>query len=200
MSIEKIKGIGQILALLSEMYSKEISEALSKLYIDRLKEFPIEKIEKAANSLMDSHALNRFPTIADFMLHLRPPAETDDRATQAWLKATDKMASEGRWNTVKFDDPIIHHAITRFGGWIEWGNRLYIATPEDLVWIQKDFERVYKNCLQIVELSESPPPLIGTRDTQNMQAGYIQPLGGIKQIGEAKPIGQTLNKAKEIGD
>lgn len=185
---EKEKRIAEILGFFSEMHNKALSETTVGVYIGILEKYDLVKIERAFQSLIRQHALNRFPLPADFIQYLEPPAELDDRTTQAWLMATRKMELEGRWNTVKFPDPYIHHTIARFGGWIEWGDRLANASPNDLVWIQKDFERVYKNCLAFIEQSEPIPQLTGICEKENIAKGYVQIDGKpIKQIssGEA---------------
>ena len=187
----KEQRIAEILSMFAEIYDKQLSAPAARAYLEILSAYPLEKIEKASTSLLKEHSLNRFPLPADFVKHLEPPAELDDRANMAWLLATNKMQSEGRWNTVHFDDPIIHHTIARLGGWVEWGDRLYVASQEDLVWIQKDFERVYKNCLQLIDKEEPAPLLVGNCDLQNLQSGYI------KQLGESP---QRITGTESLGD
>ena len=47
----KRKRIAEILALLSEIYEKELSEAYSRFYIDLLDRYPIDKIEAAEEKI-----------------------------------------------------------------------------------------------------------------------------------------------------
>jgi len=164
---EKQNRIANILGFFSELYNKSLTKNTLAIYIDILETYDLPQIEKAFQSLVKEHALSRFPLPADFMKHLEPPEEKILDARKAWNKALDKMEYKGRWNTVQFDDPIIAHTIVALAGsWINFGDRIQITSPEDLVFYEKDFIQIYQTIKTRGGVSDLPQ-LEGRCDMEN---------------------------------
>ena len=113
------------------------------LAFDVLRDWPLEAIRQALIAHMrDPRAGAYPPKPADVIRHLEGghEEEREARALVAWRRVMDTLASVGRYASVVFDDPAIHHAVeVAFGGWTKLAD-----TPEDeLRFRKRDFVRAY---------------------------------------------------------
>lgn len=92
---------------------------------------------------------------------------TQDGALVAWSKVNKAIRSIGPYQTVVFDDPIIHKVISDMGGWISLGN----LTEEELPFKAKEFENRYRGYRIRGEISEVPEKLIGLADADRIARG-----------------------------
>ena len=83
----------------------------------------------------------------------------ENKALLAWEKVLKGASKAGVYKSVQFDEPIIHSCINLIGGW----NRLCTAEAKELVWIQKDFIKLYKT----LGKRKHPKYLLGIHETKN---------------------------------
>lgn len=120
-----------------------------------------------------------FPTPAEIIQQI--DGTPDERSRAAWWKLLNAAKNYGGYSTVQFDDPKIHFAIQKIGGWQE-----LCATYEDeLKWKEKEFYKHYTDAekFDVTWNSDVPKMLIGITDGDNMCKGYLEKPTPIR-IGE----------------
>jgi hypothetical protein len=176
----------EYMTALSELHGKELSALLNSLYWKTLEPFTDQECEQAFKELIFSAKF--FPKPADFLEILK--GKDEDQGTRAWIKVIENMRRVGPWESVQFDDPVIHSVLKFMGGWSaidDW-------KPSELKWKQKEFERLY---VIMSKGKDHPQYLPGMHETENgsegrniVKIGYDEGQGGrvyIHQIIEARP-------------
>lgn len=139
----------QTLTGVAELYGKSISAAAVSLWWDALKRFELADIERAFRAAISSPENGQFmPKPADLIRAIE--GTSGDRSLLAWGKVMDAMRGAGAYNSVAFDDPVIHAAISDMGGW----PKLCREDLEQLPFLQKRFCDLHK------ALSNGATPMI----------------------------------------
>lgn len=180
------KMFAQYMTGLSEIFDKEISKALQRIYWQVLEPFTDSDCRKAFEKSMRTAKF--FPKPADLIDVLQGPES--DRATEAWLKVDYAVRHVGHWESVKFDDPVIHSAIEAMGGWED----LCAVENREMVWKRKEFENLYA----ITSKRQTHPEyLVGMSDRQNLAAGFNDFVAEPKQIGDHVATAKRIEAPKE---
>lgn len=166
----------KIMAVLAEVYDGGTPPTKLKIeiYSKALSNTPIEEIKKAVEKMIVTRVFPSFPKPAEIIQEIRGKAE--DAAAVAWIKVVDTIRRVGNYESVMFDDPIIHEVLDFMGGWPSTGEWL----ESELKWKQKEFERMY-SILQ-VNSRKSIPYLPGIIEMQNSARGY-KPTHQVIKIG-----------------
>ncbi len=163
------KEILKQVLILAEAFGLPINDARQRIYVDALSDLPLEQIEAAVLNIIKTRTFaGNLPTVAE----IRESAGTghelmETRIAIAWDKLLYALERHGTDETVIFDDPLIHHILKSWGGWIEWGNGLL---TKDVKWVRKDFDALYR-AYSFAQLGP-PPPCIGDCEHQNSLKGY----------------------------
>jgi hypothetical protein len=121
------------------LYSKNITKDVLTIYWSALKRYTIEDVKHALNVHVQNPDAGQFlPKPADLIKILDGSAETV--ALQAWSKAEKAIRSVGPYQSVVFDDPLIHAVIMDMGGWIEMNNMM----EDELPYKAREFEKRYQ--------------------------------------------------------
>lgn len=124
-------GIGQI-------YGKEINPPLVEIYWQSLSNFDFADVKKAFHAHVTNPDVGQFmPKPADIVRYLEGSTQT--QGLRAWAKVDAAISRVGAYESVVFDDPIIHCVIEEMGGWVT----LCKLTIDDLKFRAKEFEKRY---------------------------------------------------------
>lgn len=178
---------GEFILAIGEMFDKEISDVLRQLYWNSLEPFTDEQCKKAFNEIILSSRF--FPKPVDIIEAIR--GTQGNRATEAWIQTLNAIRRIGTYQSVKFDDPVIHAVIEHMGGWPEMGNMLV----DEEKWKQKEFERLYP----IMEARGNLPDYLpGREEISNTSKGYIEHITPPIMIGgkECLRIEDSKNSKK----
>lgn len=93
---------------------------------------------------------------------------TLDSAVLAWTKVDRAVQSVGTYETVVFDDPLIHRVLQDMGGWPQLGTKSVDEWP----FVAKEFQARYRGYRGRKQQPEYQPKLIGLLDMQNRQKGF----------------------------
>lgn len=97
-------------------YRQDVSRFAMSVWWEACKGFDFEQIAKAFNAhALDPERGQFAPKPADLIRSLQ--GTKTDRARVAWGKAFDAMQQVGAYQSVAFDDPIIHAVLEDLGGW-----------------------------------------------------------------------------------
>ena len=159
------------MATLSEVFDKQLSDALLEVYWRILEPFD------------DSDCLSMFKRIVVELKFFPKPAEmvnmlrgdTEERSISAWLEALAAVKRFGNYQSVRFADPAIHAVIQAMGGW----PRFALMEADEEKWRQKEFERLYR-VLAENPRGKHPEYLPGEHEIKNEAMGYdVKPQIGL---------------------
>lgn len=154
-----------------------LTEAAIEIYWSALADLSIEEFRLGLSRHCRSSRF--FPSPADILEAVRGPAE--DRALRAWSRVEKAIERHGAYESVVFDDPLIHAVISDMRGWIG----ICGMTDDQAPWVQKEFVRRYQGYVS------SPPPevqpkLVGIHERLNRAGGYVTCIPEPKLIGDVE--------------
>jgi hypothetical protein len=146
------KKFSELMAIMGEVFQKDISKPLLRSYFTVLEKYPIEQIEQGINHIIATRTITgTIPLPAEIIAAFSGSAE--DRAEIAWTALLWAIEHVGHPQSVRFEDPLIHNVVASFGGWL----RVCSADGDDyneewhtknLQWRRKDFITMYRIMLQ----------------------------------------------------
>jgi hypothetical protein len=196
MKTEDRNTFAKMMIALGEYYNREISDDLMDMYWNGMSHLDISVVREAMNRHMQNPDSGQFmPKVADVIR--MTGGSTQDAALIAWSKVDRAIRVVGCYDSVVFDDALIHRVIQDMGGWIGFGNK----TEEDWVFVGKEFENRYRGYASRSERPEYPPVLSGMAEAQNLQLGYKaapprligdpERAKSVYERGNANPLGIT---------
>jgi len=178
------KQFASCLTSAAEITGKDLSAQAMKLYWEILKKYDISDVEQA----FFSHASN--PDVGQFMPKPADIIKAIDgggasRSMTAWTKLDKAIRIVGPYETVVFDDPIIHKVVSDMGGWISFGN----VMEEEMPFKANEFNKRYLGYSMRTDLTY-PKKQIGIAETENEQ--NKQKIAPPKLIGDASKAQAVL--------
>lgn len=151
---------------LGELYGKSLSPQLISIYWEGLREFDFADVKAAANLHVRNPDTGQFmPKIADVVKFIE--GNTLTQAMRAWKKVMDATRLVGTYQSVVFDDALIHCVIADMGGWPEIGR----ISNDDLPFKAREFEKRYQG-YKVRGPGSHLRQLSGIFEQQNGALGY----------------------------
>ena len=178
---ELMTGIG-------ELYSKEITKPLLRIYFTAFSKLTIEQVNDAvAGHITDtSTAGTFFPKPADIIRQItgtdkQRSESTSNKAELAWASIEGQVSSIGSYQSPKIDDRQAMAALKAMGGWIQ----LCASTVEQLTWKKKEFVDIYKTFEQTpVEMLPNNMP--GRIELEQHKGDEANQMNGLMKQLEAR--------------
>lgn len=143
-------------------YGKEVSQFAADVWWNAMRQFDLPAVTDAFNRhLMNPDTGQFLPKPADIVRMLG--GRTLDRALMAWAKVDKAVRQIGTYESVVFDDALIHRVLHEMGGWIGMGQK----TENEWPFVAKEFENRYRSYSTRGETPEYPPVLIGIAEAHN---------------------------------
>lgn len=161
---DKVKFVERITAL-SEIHGRELSKPAIEIYAQSLNGLEDEDIFRALETLIRSSSF--FPKPHDIIELIQGKAS--DAPLLAWQSVIEAIAEHGAYQSVRFEDGRIGRAIALMGGW----PALCSTDTKDMVWRQKDFERIYTSLYP----ESSSDALQGLHESSNLKKGHFKQIG-----------------------
>lgn len=156
-----------LMTSIAELYGKKLSKPLLDIYWRCLEPYSLALIRTALKAhILHPDGGQFMPKPADVLRIIHGNSET--QALQAWGKVLQAIRMVGSYDSVVFDDPVIHAAIMELGGWVE----LCHSDTKSLVFIGKQFEKIYSGYLHR-KPSHYPKQLSGQIKQQVAHSGYF---------------------------
>lgn len=150
-----------------------------------LQVYPLEAIKSAIQQHLRESPF--MPKPYDIIKYLEGTAE--DRGSLAWWHVVKAIRQHGHYESVRFDDPVIHYAIDRMGGWQKVCNIL----EEELPFRERDFIKLYARGEKVADWNNVPKRFVGKHELQNLQSGWDKMIPETVEIqtkqGEPRMIG-----------
>ncbi|WP_302356655.1 DUF6475 domain-containing protein [Alcaligenes sp. YSL9] len=185
----------QMLNAAADLYGKTMSGMAISLWWNALSQYDLSAVRDGLSRHMQSPDSGQFmPKPADVIRMIG--GTTQDGALQAWAKVNTAVRSVGTYQTVAFDDPIIHAVVTDMGGWVALGAK----TEHEWPFVATEFENRYRGYRNRGGADEYPRTLIGIAEAQNSQNGIpSQPPVLIGDAGRAKQVLLGGSDSRRIG-
>ncbi|MBP6103514.1 MAG: hypothetical protein KA508_00365 [Gammaproteobacteria bacterium] len=169
MKASDITFFSDMMMVIAALYHKPFTDKLTDIYWESLEEFSLEEVSEALRlHVRDTEAGRFFPKPADIVRFIEGSSES--RALQAWTKVERAFSQVGRYQSLAFDDPLIHAVIQDMGGWI----KLCEITLKELPFCCNEFQKRYRGFLNRKPL-DTPPYLPGIVERDNAKDGYPIP-------------------------
>lgn len=134
------------------------------------------------------------PKIADIVEIIK--GDGQDRSLIAWSKFDNALRTLGTYQSVVFDDAIIHLVVDDMGGWCSFETK----SEKEWPFIKNDFVNRYKAYTKMPHLHIHQRVLIGRIEAENNLNGYKSPapvcIGENEHIALVYQSGHNLGKAK----
>jgi hypothetical protein len=145
----------------AEIVGKDLSPQAIKLYWEILKKYEIEDVERAFFSHASNPDVGQFmPKPADIVKAIDGGGES--RSMQAWSKVERAVRVVGPYQTVVFDDPVIHRVLSDMGGWVGFGS----IEDKEMPFKANEFNKRYLGYSMRTDL-QYPRKLIGIAEVHN---------------------------------
>lgn len=147
-------------------YAKDVTDFVLDVWWNALKPYDLGAVVEAFNRhLMNPDTGQWLPKPADIVKMFG--GRTQDRALVAWSKVDRAVRHVGPYESVVFDDPLIHRVIQEMAGWIGLGQK----TDDDWPFVAKEFESRYRGYAMRGDTPDYAPVLIGISEAYNTQKG-----------------------------
>lgn len=154
----------QLVTMLAEATGRKLSADGLMAYEIALSDVSLESLNRAALNLLRSSKFMPTPAeIREAAGAVTGQIAAKDRPTLAWEAVRRAISRVGAYDSVEFDDVIIHAAIRSMGGWAA----LCDSTSEEMVWREKDFLRTYGALMNLPLGSEQTERLSGISEREN---------------------------------
>ncbi len=178
-----------VMAGVGELYGKPISALLTDIYWQTLKSYEFEDVQKA----FQAHIVNPdcgqfFPKPADIVRFIEGSGET--KSLQAWAKVEKAIVQIGSYQSVAFDDPLIHAVLEDMGGWVKLCSRNNTQMP----FCANEFQKRYMGFVS-KRPKRHPKYLLGVIECENSKNGY--PVEAPLLIGDPIKAEEVLKSGKE---
>ena len=165
MQLNEIDKFQSMIHGIGSYYGRDVSDAVMNIYWDGLKHHDYQSISLAAQKHMANPENGQFfPKIADFLRYIG--GNNKDKALLAWTKLDKAVRQVGPYNSIVFDDNIIHAVISDMGGWLAFGT----FTESEFPFKQNEFVKRY-NGYADVGVTDYPKQLIGIVEAENTAKG-----------------------------
>jgi hypothetical protein len=156
-----------LLVNVHSFYGKNVSQFSLDLWWEAMRPFELADVQSAMNRHCVSPDTGQFlPKPADIVKALR--GTTANNAAQAWAKVDRAIRRVGSYQSVVFDDPIIHAVLHDMGGWILLGEK----TEDEWPFVAREFENRYRGYVLQNSVPEYPKRMIGRAEMHNTAEGH----------------------------
>lgn len=178
------------LLALSELYGREVSEAVASIWWKALARFEIDAVEGAFQRHFTNPDVGQYPPKpADIVRMLE--GTSLDSSMVAWAKVDKAVRAVGTYASVAFDDALVHRVLHDMGGWIGLGQK----TEDEWPFVGNEFRARYHAYRSRQEAPEYPARLVGIAEADNGRKGYA--VSEVVLIGDADRARKVVENGTE---
>lgn len=145
------------------VYGKQVSDGMLDVVFNALSAYSLKDIRTGLSGHIKNPDSGQFaPKPADVIKHISGNSQSS--AGEAWAKVDYAIRCVGNYRSVVFDDPKIHAAIERLGGWV----KVSLTESKEYPYLQNHFMKLYQG-FTVQPPEVFPRKLLGTCEHQNAQ-------------------------------
>lgn len=182
-----------IMVGIGELYNKEITKPLMRIYFSSLTNYSLGDVEQGINAhTMDAKHGSFFPKPADIVRHLQAgQLSTEEKAELAWGQITYELRKTGSYGNLVLDDKQALAALRSFTSWKEF----CAMDVTKLTWAKKEFLSMYST-YQNTPVEMLPSSLPGLVELQHHKKQEAQSMQNLLQGMDKFKAKQLDNKDK----
>jgi len=179
-----------------EYYGKQPSPQVVELYWRGLEQYDIQAVERAIAAHMQNPDQGQFmPKIADLVRVIG--GRSEDRSMLAWSEVDRTVRTVGRYQSIVFEDRLIHRVIADMGGWV----KLCSHDEADWPFVAKEFGARYRGLLLAGGTPHRGLPLEGgASGGPDRLIGLAEQHNGIKGFQVAEPVRIGRREFRQLQD
>lgn len=163
MNTHDLEAFGDLWTQAHEVYGRVPEPRVVYMVFQSLIAFSLEDIEHALARHMTNPDNGQFPPKpADIVRLLQGSSQS--ASGEAWAKVDYAIRCVGNYRSVVFDDPKIHAAIERLGGW----QKVALTGNDEYPFLRNNFVKLYQG-FTFAPPASFPRKLIGTCEHENSQ-------------------------------
>jgi hypothetical protein len=166
-------------------YGKDLSTFALDVWWSALKRYDLPSITSAFNRWLANPDDGQYAPKPAHVIKMLGGCSMD-KALQAWAKVDKSIRQVGTYESVVFDDPVIHRVMHEMGGWIGFGQK----TEDEWPFVAREFETRYRGYAMRSEMPDYPPVLIGIAEAHNARKAL--PSEPPRLIGDPKNAEQVM--------
>lgn len=133
---QDLQNFMKLIVVISRTYNKQFTPVEIEIYWRSLKAFSLEYVRAAVDNHIQNPDGGQFlPNPADIIRAIR----SNSQQALAWKKTLHAMQSVGRYESVCFDDALIHLTIKSLSSW----PKLCSTNDRQLPFVEKEFKKRY---------------------------------------------------------
>jgi len=138
-----------------EIYSKKVTASILDIFWKSLEKYDLSEVLNAMSVHIQDPDAGRFaPKPADLVGRFRGTGSS--QALAAWTKLDEAVRCIGTYESVCFDDAIIHVVVSDMGGWPSFGEKDNSEWP----FVRNEFEKRYLGYLLQGGVGSSQVPML----------------------------------------
>jgi len=163
--IEEFKNLyDAVYAMYKRPSDPEPNPVVYELFYESIKSLGFDAVKKGFSVHIQSPDNGKWmPKPADIIRIIEGTSQ--DTAHIAWSKVRKSISVVGSYQTVVFDDPIIHRVIQDMGGWI----RICGLNEKDISYTGHEFKNRYQAFKNQGEVPDYPAKLSGLHEGENQE-------------------------------
>lgn len=162
---DELKQFSEALTASLEVYDKRTSAMTIEIWWEALKRFELNAVMNGFSLHLQNPDNGQFaPKPADIIRLIE--GSNVDKSMQAWTKLDRAIRTVGPYQSVVFDDPLIHIVVQDMGGWIKFGE----IQNDEYPFVRNEFVKRYQG-LTLRPQEKFPSKLIGIAEQANAEAG-----------------------------
>lgn len=168
MNTSDLEAFDQLWTQAHEVYGKHPEPRVVYMVFQALVSFSLADIERALSRHITNPDTGQFPPKpADIVRLIQGSSQS--AGGEAWAKVDYAIRCVGNYRSVVFDDPKIHAALERLGGW----QTVAMTSEQEYPFLRNNFLKLYQGFT--VQPPESyPRKLIGACEHENRQYSSFQ--------------------------
>lgn len=168
MNTSDLEAFDQMWTQAHEIYGRHPEPRVVYMVFQALIAFSLADIERALSRHITNPDTGQFPPKpADIVRLIQGSSQS--ASGEAWAKVDYAIRCVGNYRSVVFDDPKIHAAIERLGGW----QKVALTSEQEYPFLRVNFLKLYQGFT--VQPPESyPRKLIGACEHENSQYSSFQ--------------------------
>lgn len=178
------------------VYGKSVSSPMLDVVFSALSSYSLQDVRTGLSGHIKNPDSGQFPPKpADVIKHIS--GNSQSTAGEAWAKVDYAIRCIGHYRSVVFDDPKIHAAIERLGGWV----KLASTDNKEYPFIQNNFLKLYQG-FTVQPPQAFPRKLLGVCEHQNSQVSKFARGKATDQpalIGDSERARQVYQGGKDQG-
>lgn len=150
------------------MYRQRVSDSMLDLTFGALASYSIEDVRRGITAHIRNPDTGQFPPKpADVIKHIS--GNSQSAGGEAWAKVDRAIRCVGNYRSVVFDDPKVHAAIERLGGW----QKIALTSNDEYPFLQNKFLKLYQG-FTIQPPETFPRKLVGSCEHENSNHSSFQ--------------------------